>query len=96
MTKKPLRGDGAFLAGALFRLKKSTFGFFGVQKSGKKVEIEWAGPQQRAPHRNSVQDAGPNVKNGGMATHLVTNLCHLGSVGVPGPARTPLGRGGWS
>ena len=32
-----------------------------------------------------------DVKNGGMATHLVTNLADLGSVGVPAPARTPLG-----
>ena len=32
-----------------------------------------------------------DVENGGMATHLVPNWGDLGSVGVPAPARTPLG-----
>ena len=57
----------------------------------KKVEIEGVGLSRRDPRRNSVQDAGPDVENGGMATHLVTKRCDLGSVGVPAPARTPLG-----
>ena len=57
----------------------------------KKVEIEGAGLSRRDPRRNSVQDAGPDVKNGGMATHLLPNWGDLGSVGVPAPARTPLG-----
>ena len=35
-----------------------------------------------------------NVQNGWMATHLVTKRCDLGSLGVPGPASTPLGRRG--
>ena len=56
----------------------------------KKVEIEGVGPPRRDPRRNSVQDAGLDVKNGGMATHLVTNWADLESVGVPGLARTPL------
>ena len=30
-----------------------------------------------------------DVQNGWMATHLVTNRCDLGSLGVPGPAGTP-------
>ena len=29
-----------------------------------------------------------------MATHLVAKRCDLGSLGVPGPASTPLGRRG--
>ena len=57
----------------------------------KKVEIEGVGLSRRDPRRNSVQDAGPDVENGGMATHLVTKRCDLGSVGVPALARTPLG-----
>ena len=57
----------------------------------KKVEIEGAGPPRLDPQRNSVPGPATDVKNGGMATHLVTNLADLGSVGVPAPARTPLG-----
>ena len=34
-----------------------------------------------------------DVQNGWMATHLVTKRCDLGSLGVPGPASTPLGPG---
>ena len=57
----------------------------------KKVEIEGAGPPRLDPQRNSVPGPASDVKNGGMATHLVTNLGDLGSVGVPALARTPLG-----
>ena len=64
---------------------------FGSKMVEKKVEIEGAGLSRRDPRRNSASDPGVHVENGGMATHLVTNLCDLGSVGVPAPARTPLG-----
>ena len=57
----------------------------------KNVEIEGARPPRRDPRRNSVQDAGLDVKNGGMAIHLVTNLGRLGSVGVPEPVPDPFG-----
>ena len=57
-----------------------------------KVEIEGAGPPWRDPDRKNTQNPGPDVKNGGMATHLVTKRFDLGSFGVPGPARTPLGQ----
>ena len=67
----------------------------GPKKVEKKVEIEGAGPPQRDPQRNSAPGGGHQVKNGGMATHLVTNLGDLGSVGVPAPARTPWEGGGW-
>ena len=59
----------------------------------KSVEIEGVGPIWRDPRRNSVQKAVPGVPYGGMATHLVTKRCDLGSLGVPGPASTPLGPG---
>ena len=59
----------------------------------KKVEIEGSGPIWRDPRRNSVQKAVPGVPYGGMATHLVTKRCDFGSLGVPGPASTPLGPG---
>ena len=52
----------------------------------KKIEIEGAGLPRRDPARNSVQDAGPDVKNRGMATQLVANLGRLGVVGVSAPA----------
>ena len=54
-----------------------------------KVEIEGVGPIWRDPRRNSIQKAVPGVPYGGMATHLVTKRCDLGSLGVPGPASTP-------
>ena len=57
----------------------------------KKVEIEGAGLSRRDPARNSVSGGGVDVENGEMATHLVPNWGDLGSVGVPAPARTPLG-----
>ena len=87
--------DGlSFLAGAFFPPEIRLFGRkpdSGTKKAKKKIEIEGAGPPQRDPQRNSASGGGHQVKNGGMATHLVTNLGDLGSVGVPAPARTPLG-----
>ena len=41
-----------------------------------------------------MPDPGFKVPNGATATHLVTKRCDLGSLGVPGPASTPLGRRG--
>ena len=64
---------------------------FGSKMVEKKVEIEGAGLSRRDPARNSVSGGGVDVENGGMATHLVPNWGDLGSVGVPAPARTPLG-----
>ena len=74
------------------------FCIFGSKNGQKKVEIEGAGPIWRDPRRNSVQKAVPGVPYGGMATHLVTKRCDFGSLGVPGPACTPLGegRGAWA
>ena len=61
------------------------------QTWSKKVEFEGTRLSQRDPARNSVSGGGVDVENGGMATRLVTNWGDLGSVGVPAPARTPLG-----
>ena len=88
--------DGlSFLAGAFFSPQNFDFlaenPILGSKKAKKKVEIEGAGPPQRDPQRNSASGGGHQVKNGGTATHLVTNLGDLGSAGVPAPARTPLG-----
>ena len=60
----------------------------------KKVGIWAPGPPRRDPGRNSEPDPGFKVPNGATATHLVTKRCDLGSLGVPGPASTPLGRRG--
>ena len=57
----------------------------------EKVEIEGVGPPWRDSQRNSAPGRGPQVPNGATATHLVTKRCDLGSLGVPGPASTPLG-----
>ena len=43
----------------------------------KKVEIEGVGLSRRDPRRNSVQDAGPDVENGGTATHFMPFLLLL-------------------
>ena len=48
----------------------------------KNVEIQGPGPTQGAPGRNSVQKHGPDVPNGGMATHLVVKMCDFSSLGV--------------
>ena len=68
--------------------------FLGSKMVQKKVEFEGVGPIWRDPRRNSVQKAVPGVPYGGMATHLVTKRCDFGSLGVPGPASTPLGAQG--
>ena len=57
----------------------------------QKVEIEGVGPPWRDPRRNSAQNPGPDVKNDHMATRLLPKRLFGGSLGVPGPARTPLG-----
>ena len=45
-----------------------------------------------APARNSVPDAGPDVKNGGMATHLATFLMMLVDFrGAQGAPTGPMG-----
>ena len=66
----------------------------GSKINKKKVGIQAPGPPRRDTGRNSVPDPGFKVPNGGMATHLVTKRSELGSLGVPGPASTPLGRRG--
>ena len=63
---------------------------FGSKISDKKIGIQAPGPPRRDPGRNSEPDPGFKVPNGGMATHLVAKRCDLGSLGVPGPASTPL------
>ena len=52
--------------------------YFGFQTGGTKYEIEVVGPPWRAPQRNSAQNPGMDVQNGGMATHLVKNWHDLG------------------
>ena len=69
-------------------------GIFGSKIGEKKVGIWAPGPPRRDPGRNSEPDPGFKVPNGATATHLVTKRCDLGSLGVPGPASTPLGRRG--
>ena len=66
------------------------------KKVKKKVEIEGVGPPWRDPRRNSVQDGAGNAKNDHMATRLGPKRLLGGSLGVPGPARTPLGSKGVS
>ena len=66
------------------------------KKVKKKVEIEGVGPPWRDPRRNSVQDGAGNANNDNVATRLVTKRLFWGSLGVPGPARTPLGSKGVS
>ena len=41
-----------------------------------------------------MPDPGFKIPNGATATHLVTKRCDLGSLGVPSPASTSLGRRG--
>ena len=70
--------------------KNRLLGIFGSKMGQKKVGIQAPGPPRRDPGRNSAYFAARNVQNGGMATHLVAKRCDLGSLGVPGPASTPL------
>ena len=65
--------------------------FSGSKIVTKKVEIEGVGPPWRDSQRNSAPGRGPQVPDGATATHLVTERCDLESLGVPGPASTPLG-----
>ena len=51
-------------------------------------------PIWRDPRRNSAHKPAKNVQNGWLATRLVTR-CDFGSLGVPGPASTPLGLNGY-
>ena len=60
-----------------------------------KIEIEGGGPIWRDPRRNSANPGIHGAQNGWMASQLVTKRCDLGSLGVPGPASTPLGPGPW-
>ena len=66
-------------------------GIFGSKNGQKKVEIEGVGPIWRDPRRNSANPGLNFAQNGWMATQLVTKRCGLGSLGVLGPASTPLG-----
>ena len=72
---------------------KSIFGTwsldFGVQNGETKNWIQGLGTPQRDLGRNSVQDPGPGVPNGGMVTHLAAKRCDLGCLGGPGPSSTP-------
>ena len=61
----------------------------------KNVEIEGVGPIWQDPRQNSAYNRAANVQNGWMASQLVTKRCDLGSLGVPGPASTPLGPRPW-
>ena len=70
------------------------FGILESKTAHQKVGIWAPGPPRRDPGRNSEPDPGFKVPNGATATHLVTKRCDLGSLGVPGPASTPLGRRG--
>ena len=74
--------------------KSAFWHLFGSKVGEKKVGIQALGPPRRDPGRNSASDPGLHVPNGGMATHLVVKRCDLGSLRVPNPASTPLGRRG--
>ena len=80
--------------GRFFPARKRLFGILGPKNGQKKVEIEGVGPIWRDPRRNSAEFPARDVQNGWMATQLVTKRCDFGSLGVPGPASTPLGRRG--
>ena len=67
---------------------------FGSKNGQTKVEIEGVGPIWRDPRRNSAEPGFNIMQNGWMATQLVPKRCDFGSLGVPGPASTPLGPGG--
>ena len=56
-------------------------------------EITGNGPKWRDPQRNSAPAGLDFVQNGWMVTQLVTKMCDLGSLGVPGLASTHLGPG---
>ena len=60
-------------------------------QKGNKNESEGAEPPWRDPRRNSVQNGGGNAKNDHTATRLGPKRLLGGSLGVPGPASTPLG-----
>ena len=84
----------SFLAGAKHSYKSNIFPICWSEIVRKKNEIEGVGSPWRDSRRNSAPGPGPQVPNGATATHLVTKRCDLGSLGVPGPASTPLGRRG--
>ena len=56
-----------------------------------KIVKKLVGPIWRDPRRNSAYNRTANVQNSWMATRLVTKRYDFGSLGVPGPASTPLG-----
>ena len=74
--------------------KNDMLAFVGSKMVKKKVEIEGAGPPWRDSQRNSAPGLGPQVPKGAMVNHLGAKRYDLGSLGVPGSARTPLGLGG--
>ena len=52
----------------------------------RKVGIQGPGPLRRDLGRNSAQDPGLHIPNGGMATHLVAKRCDSWALlGSPGP-----------
>ena len=88
------------LAGAKYVTKNSTFlifeqflGDLWVNKLLKNVEIEGGRPIWRDPRRNSAETGFNIMQNGWMATQLVTKRSDFGTLGVPGPASTPLALG---
>ena len=68
--------------------KISIWAFCGFKMDEQKVGIHGLGPPRRDLGRNSAQDPGLPVPNGGMATYLVAKKCDLGSLGFRGIAST--------
>ena len=85
-----LQGNCSVPRRGVFFLPETALLDFGSKNGQKKVEIEGVGPIWRDPRRNSASNPASDVQNGRMATHLVAKRSDLGSLGVPGPASTPL------
>ena len=81
-------------------VKKYNFFYFlavlGSKNSRKKVEIEGVGPIWRDPRRNSAYKPALGLKNGWMATQLVTKRLIFGPLGFRARLAHPwaLGPGG--
>ena len=91
LSKNPLLGGTIALQGQNMSQKTATLVIFCAFLGQKKVEFEGVGPIWRDARRNSASNPASDVQNGWMATRLVPKRCDLGSLGVPGPASTPLG-----
>ena len=71
----------------------SMLGIFGQQMVKTKLSLRGWDLSGEIRTEKLISIPAANVQNGWMATPLVTKRCDLGSLGVPGPASTPLGPG---